>query len=258
MGSHWYNTFGENRYGASLTDARTLRYLPSVTTVDKVIANPGLDIWKQNIILQTAMKTPQGNLEDSDYISWVKNEAFAESKRSAKFGNVIHKMAERYVTGKPLFFHGQNEKVWTCFEPLRNWIDENLAEPKGTISQEYGAEVVLVNVFNGYAGKADFFGHSVDGRKILADYKTTNMTARDIKKDGNIRKSKIYDSWGRQLAALRMAAIPDSPDKVVSVIISSNADFPGVWVYEWSNDELNKSWIEFKAALEIFKSQKKL
>lgn len=251
---HWYNAFGESRYDAGLREARKLGLLPSVTTVDKIIANEGLQAWKENQVLEASLTLTRNEGErDKDFITRIKIDSKEQARKAARLGNIIHKLAERYIMGKPLFFHGKREDVWQMFEPLRNWIDENIMRPDFGFMSNEGAEVVIVNEVNGYAGKADFKGRHISGKKIILDFKSTFVKPSDIKKNGEIGKKKIYPSWGRQLAALST-----TEPMILSVIVSTNIHCLGVWIYAWSEEELGKAWIEFKAALTIFRSVKNL
>ena len=240
--THFYTKDGQTAYGARLKEAREMGYLPSVTTIDKVIANEGLEQWKIRQGILAALTMPKDDNEpDADYIARILDDSRQQARKAAKLGSVIHKLAERYISGKPLFFKGMRSDVWTLFEPLRKWIVD--CGLKGV------AEVVLIG--DGYAGKADYTDWG-----IIADYKTTFMTADNVKKDGTIKKAKIYDSWGRQLAALQ--ATSRELRDCVSVIISTNVDYPGVWFYYWSQLELDKHYEVFKSALNIYRITKGL
>ena len=253
---HWYNSIGEPCYNAGLREARKQGYLPSVTTIDKIISNPGLDTWKQNVIIETCIANPfKGEIDDKEYIDWIKKEAFRDSRQKAKLGTVVHHLAERYIQGKPLFFQGARSDVWEIFQPLKDWIDINLMEPKKGVSSSEGCEIVLVNENFGYAGKADLLTNDTLGNLTLLDYKTTFLTEKDIKKDGTLKKVKIYPSWGRQLAALNEVA---KAERVLSVVISTNKDFLGVWIVEWTQKELDKYFEEFHHALILYRLINKL
>lgn len=250
--THWYGQDGKPHYGASLKEARESGYLPSITEVDKVIANPGLEQWKIRQAVMSALTLERkikfvdngwyGFLEsDADYINRILDDSRQQSRKAAKLGTVIHKLAERYISGKPLFYHGLREDVWTLFEPLRVWLEERRLCGY--------AELILTSDY--YAGKADY----IDTGMII-DFKTTFMTPADVKKDGTIKKAKIYDSWGRQLSALQ--ATSRGLRDCVSVVISTNKDFPGVWCYYWPQLELDKHYEVFKSALNIYRIQKGL
>lgn len=261
MADHWYNHIGEPCYGTGLREARKMGYLPSITSIDKVIANTGLDIWKQNIILKTAMMNPQpqnGLMDDEEYINFIKTEAFRDSKQKAKLGTVVHHMAERYIKGLSLFFIGNRPDVWDIFAPLKEWIDYNLLKPETGFMHNEGAEVILVSDTFGYAGKADFKGKLHIKKNVILDFKTTFLSEKDIKKDGHLKKAKLYDSWPRQLVALDMCTDSKEVNILMSVVISTNKDFPGVWTHEWDNASIGKAWTEFTGALNIYRSIKGL
>lgn len=267
--THWYDKNGKPHYGASLKEARENGYLPSITEVDKVLYNYGLEQWKIKQAIMSALTMPRNvstvlqsdnfvgfnrvieetTESDAEYIARILDDSRQQARKAAKLGTVIHKLAERYISGKPLFYHGLREDVWTLFEPLRVWIDDNISTAK--------AEIVIIHHSGEYGGKADLKGIHKKGMKIIADFKSTFMTEKDIKKDGEIKKAKIYDSWGRQLAALWMGS-EDIIDELLSVVVSTNKNFPGVWVYKWDFDDLKKHWVVFRNALQIYQIQKGL
>jgi hypothetical protein len=254
---HWYNSLGEPCYDTGLREARKIGLLPSVTSVEKVIDNPGLEIWKQNQILEASLTLTRDLEEtDSEFIARVKADSMAQTKKAAKLGTVVHHLAERYIMGKDLFYYGKRSDVWEVFRPLRDWIDTHISKPDTGFMSEDGAEVVRVNANLGYAGKADFIGYDKNNVRVLVDFKTTFLKPSDIKKDNTLKKAKLYDSWIRQLSALNCAGPMVS--ELLSVVISTNKDFPGVWVHNWDDDAILKGWREFRNALELFKSIKGL
>ena len=245
---HWYTRDGNAAYSATLKEARKEGLLPSVTSVDSVISNPGLDQYK----LRQMFKAAQ---EIDDY-----DEALKLSRKhgrdAAKLGTVVHHLIDRYISGKPLFFKGQRGDVWRIFEQARDWIDKN-------VKRVIAAEIILLT--NEYAGKADAIVELEDGIYII-DWKTTDPAGK-LKKDGTPGKNKMaYPSHCRQLAALNntfghsQVAIhyDDIPDKTMNVYISTNVDIPGVWAHKWSKEEDSRGLAMFEAALKIFQYEKGL
>jgi len=256
MGNHFYNDFGEACYNTGLKEARKLKLLPSVTSVESVLA-------KQNILIETCIKYNEIDMSldhysVNDYKAFIKTEAFKDSRQKMKLGTVIHHMAERYILGKPLFFQGGRADVWEIFAPVKEWIDINLVAPDTGLYSDEGAEKILVNTEIGYAGKADLKGKLSTGLKVILDFKTTTVKKSDIKKDGTIKKAKLYDSYIRQLAALDMCTDSEEDNILMSVIISTDPDNYGVWQHIWNDADKWKAWTEFTAALQIFRSVKKL
>ena len=240
--THFYTKDGTTAYGASLKEAREMGYLPSVTTIEDVLYNYGIVRYQIHSAILSALTLPKyDNETDSDYTDRIIVDSKQQARKAAKLGSVIHKLAERYISGKPLFFKGMRSDVWQLFEPLQKWIDDKGLNGK--------AEEILTS--DHYAGKADY----VDA-DIIIDFKTTGMTEKDVKKDGGIMKKKVYDSWGRQLAALQ--ATSRNHRDCISVVISTNKDFPGVWCYYWSQLELDKHFEVFRSALNIYRIQKGL
>ena len=261
MGDHWYNDIAEACYGVGLREARGRKLLPSVTSIDKVIANPGIDIWKLNSVIQTCIANPQpedGSMDNKEYMDFIKTEAFRDSRQKMKLGTVVHHLAERYIKSKPLFFQGGRADVWEIFKPLKDWIDINLIAPDTGLFSDEGAEKILVNLELGYAGKADFKGRLTTDQKVILDFKTTTVKKTDVKKDGTIKKAKLYDSYIRQLAALDMCTGPKEVNILMSVIISTDPDNYGVWTHIWDQADKWKAWEEFTGALKIYRSLKRL
>ena len=265
--THWYKPDGTMAYGASLKEAREMGYYISITSVEDVMYKYELENWKIKQAIMSALTLPRevtfrtlaidnNNAiditgveyeSDNDYIDRIIADSRQQAKKAAKLGTVIHHMAERYINKRPLFFKGMRPDVWVLFKPLQKWIDDNIESGE--------AEKVLVNNEFRYAGKADFAGVSKQGYEIIPDFKTTFIKPNDIKKDGNIKKAKIRDSWGRQLSALMACK---SVDQYLSVIVSTNPAFPGVWVYKWGFNELFESYKIFLAALHLAQIQKGL
>ena len=257
MGEHWYNTFGEPCYDTGLREARKRGLLPSITTIDYIIANPGLEIWKQRQVLEASLTlTRKDNETDKEFIDRILFDSKQQGRKAAKLGTVVHHMAERYIKGKPLFFKGNRPDVWDIFKPLRDWIDTNLMVPDFGFMHNEGAEVILVNEELGYAGKADFVGRLLTGKNVILDFKTTFIKLIDIKKDGTLKKAKLYPSWCRQLIALDMCT--NGVNELLSVVISTNPYFLGIWIHKWNDKEIGDAWIQFTAALNIYRSIKNL
>ena len=69
---HWYQHNGAPQYTVkakdgsdrptTLRDARKLNLVPSVTTILKIAAKPGLEAWKLNQMLLAALTLPKGEL----------------------------------------------------------------------------------------------------------------------------------------------------------------------------------------------------
>jgi len=56
-GDHYYTAQGDPAYGAGIRLARQQHLLPSPSTILKVMSKPGLSIWIQNQLIETALYT---------------------------------------------------------------------------------------------------------------------------------------------------------------------------------------------------------
>lgn len=242
---HWYARDGQPRYDAGLRVARKERLLPSVTTIENVIASPGLENYKlQQLLMSAQTLTRLPDEADSQYMARVRADADRHRKDAAKLGTVVHHLIERYLAGRDLFFVGERRDVWKIFEQARRWIDENIQEV-------YATECILTDTL--YAGKADAIVR-MNGATYIMDWKTTDPAGK-LKKNGEPGKGKMaYPSHCRQLAALKAAYEIDPCARVMNVYISTNPDIPGVWGHEWSKEEVAKGYAEFMHAVGLWYS----
>ncbi len=240
---HWYTKDGESRYDAGIREARKEGYLPSITSIDNVIANPGLRRYFDNQMFDA---TRVSVLDFLTTEAEEKEAAFKlarrHSRKAAQVGTLIHYMIRYYIEDRLVHNPIQLAVEWA--ETL-SWIHENGITPgKGSCEQ------ILVG--DGYAGKADYFG-PMPIENVLIDWKTQSIPPTAMTKKGQPYKNRWYDSWLRQLAALYYA-MEHKPKKVLSVMIGTNPDNLGVWMREWTSEELVKGFEEFKHALALWKS----
>ena len=98
---HWYDASGRPAYqvpakngklrNVTLRDARTLNLFPSVTTITRVAAAPGLEAWKRKQILLAAMTLPAVPGESvDDYARRVQADADAQGEAARALGTQIH------------------------------------------------------------------------------------------------------------------------------------------------------------------------
>jgi len=108
--THWYNQKGEPVYtvigkngkerATTLRDAREFRYSPSVTTIISVAAKPGLENWKIDQALLSALTLPRGETESlDDFMARAKQDAKEQSIRAAERGTAIHAEVESGFSG---------------------------------------------------------------------------------------------------------------------------------------------------------------
>tara|TARA_Y100001963_G_scaffold83527_1_gene115727 strand:- start:1138 stop:1908 length:771 start_codon:yes stop_codon:yes gene_type:complete len=222
--NHWYKPDGEPAYGATLREARKQYLFPSVTEVIKVMASPGLEAWKQTMLVTSALTIPDD--EKSDDLDALAKQIIAESRKpamdAAKRGTEVHNGAEAILWDNKW----DTEDAW--LNEVYNWVQSNVLSVKWT-------EKSLVNSELGYAGKADALIDHQEHGLCLIDWKTSNLK-RSGKK--NEYKPRFYEKWLLQLAAYRECL--DTNPHVVSVIINSNE--PQIFEKVWSDEEVDEAY----------------
>ena len=108
---HWYGQDGSPQYTVkakdgsdrptTLRDARKFNLVPSVTTILKVAAKPGLDVWKNEQLLLAALTLPRVAGEtEKEFIARVVFDSKETGKRAAEAGTRIHEEIESHFAGK--------------------------------------------------------------------------------------------------------------------------------------------------------------
>ena len=238
---HWYTTDGSPRYsiigkngkerGTTLRDARKENLCPSVTSVLSILDKPGLNRWKENQVLMSALTLPKIDGESLDEFSIrVKDDARQQAKQARDKGTFIHGQVERYFRDATCDTEFQNlcilvdQKIYEVFQQAYKFDTERSFSHK-----------------DGYGGKIDLNSFDFDG--IVVDFKTTEFT-----------KDKLPPGWPEQcwqLAAYRHGLnIPEA--RAANVYISTSVENL-IHVREWSNDELESGLGVFLAALELWK-----
>jgi len=259
-GSHWYDANGSPHHTVraastgelrptTLRDARKNGWLPSVTTVTKVMANTSLDRWKQQQVIDAAFDyaTSGRPLTRETFDQAVRNESQRIMVDARAFGSMFHNAVDEFHrTG---FLSDDRAEVAPQFEQYVKWIRDNDVKMIAT-------EFVAVNNSLGYAGQVDALAR-VNGKLTLLDYKTQRVrteegapaTASDV---------SFYPSWAQQLAAYWYADWDYKPKRrpvIMSVVINSlQPNYP--IVKEWSTAEIDQQWKLFKASLNLWKLAK--
>lgn len=232
---HWYDSnTGEARYtligangkerATTVRDAKKLGNLvPSVTTILRQAAAPGLERWKiGNAIMSALTLTRQEGESDEAYIDRILRDSNEQAAKARDRGTEIHGAIEKWYTGIG----------------MANWVE--WAESAGFAvegwagRQEWSAERSFASPL-GYGGKLDL---SAPG--FVADFKTTDKPLEGL---------KLWPEHRRQLAAYRHGL--DMPQARCAIVYVSATE-PAARVIELSEDELQQGWNEFKALLAFY------
>ncbi len=238
--THWYGQDGSPQYTVTakdgqqrpttLRDARKLNLVPSVTTILKVAAKPGLDVWKNEQLLLAALTLPRVPGEtEKEFIARVVTDSKATGKLAAEQGTRIHESIESWYGGNKNVEHRETamrfeETVFNHFKthPHQPWLTE----------RSFTSQM-------GFGGKVDLYcepdEHAPTG--IVLDAKSKEFGPDD--------KVEGYDEHCMQLSAYRNGlGLPHA--RCANVFASRT--HPGlIKVVEWSEEELQTGWAMFKA-----------
>jgi len=234
--SHWYTREGQPKYtveakngnlrNTTLRDARKLGLLPSVTTIIKCAASPGLEAWKLNQMMLAALTLPRAPEESEEsFIYRVQADSKEHARMAAERGTQVHADIEGYFEGA--------SKEPSAYSLA---VDRALAERFGDL--DWSAEKSFATPGpHGFGGKIDL--HSTAGDGVVIDFKTKEFTS------DTLDKAAGYDEHMMQLAAYRMGLnLPKA--RAANVFVSVTE--PGlVVVNEWSQEDLARGWGMFEA-----------
>lgn len=190
-GGHWYTAAGTPMYtitgkngkerATTLRDARALNLYPSVTTILRTIAKPGLDLWKQKQVLMAALTlTRQSDETDEAFVDRILNDSKEQARQAAETGSAIHGAIEMSIRkqeyGIADTYRPHIDAVWAAC--LNAGIDLTNGEAERSFAHEYG-----------FGGKVDWHSRA---QNIVLDFKTTEWIKAT---------TKPYDEHAMQLAA---------------------------------------------------------
>ena len=233
---HWYKADGTPCYtmkgkngqerNTTLRDARLLGLYPSVTTIIRAAAAPGLDIWKQDQAIMAALTLPRREGEpEADWLVRVKQDAKETARKAADRGTEIHGAVERHFQGIPPteemqpFVRGVIAALTAHFGPLAWDSERSFAHPLG------------------FAGKCDL--HS-KAERIVVDLKGKDFTLPS--------ECKQYDEHVMQGAAYLQGFDLYDGGRFANVFFSRTA--PGLaCVIEANPEDVRRGWRMFRSLL---------
>ena len=239
---HWYAKDGAPCYtivgangkerNTTLRDARKHGYLPSVTAINNIKANPGLQKWKMDNLLMAALTLPKIEGETlEDFAKRIEVDANDQATKARDLGTEIHGSLERAYLGQsyPLIHTPHVSSTM-------NAISEHFGE------QEWSAEKSFASPL-GYGGKID-----LSSKNIVIDFKTSAFSDA-AKKEG-------YDEYIMQLVAYAYGlGMNPGEFRTANVLVSTSV--PGlVKIIEYTQEEMDTAWEKFKCLLRFWQLDK--
>jgi len=231
MAGHWYKADGSPMYtiigkngkerDTTLRDAREHNLVPSVTTIMRIAAAPGLDMWKQQQVLKAAVSVPRLDGEpEEDWFSRIMKVSKETSAEAADRGTSMHNVIEDYFNKKPGDYPDYASAVY--FAVAKEFGNQNWVCEKSF-------------AVDGFGGKVDL--HCED---IIIDFKT-----KEVVDD----KTAAYDEQLMQLAAYsRGLGMPDALCANVYVDLAGN-----VKIITHDPQDIEKAWQMFTHLLAFYR-----
>ena len=241
---HWYDRTGGPAYTVkakdgterptTLRDARKLDLVPSVTTIIRCAAAPGLENWKaQQVLLAALTTTRREDEQEAAYLQRIMDDSREQAKKAAERGTAIHAAIQGYFEGNPA--------------PAEFWPHVEATDKAVT---GWGAKVNNM----GWTPEASFshplgFGGKVDISHLtglfIADFKT-----KEFAEDNRL---KTWDEHAMQLAAYREGlGLPAARCAIVYVSVSN----PGLAkLIEIPEQDLVRGWDCFKSLLQFWQAK---
>jgi len=244
-GAPAYTIVGANgkERAVTLRDARKLGLVPSVTTILRQEASPGLERWKIQQALMSAMTLPRTpGEEDGAFMARALKDSQEQARKASERGSYLHGLLEQSIQKAPI---RASEADLAIINPVLDWLKVNFE------GYQWSPERSFANP-GGFGGKLDLFGErGVDGEQCaVLDFKT---------KSGIKDKSPddlAYPEHQTQLAAYAYG-LARCRARCINLFIDT--DVPGlIVVKEWTQDEINSGWLAFSSLLQLWKVRKNL
>lgn len=209
-----------------------MNLVPSVTTILKVAAKPGLEAWKQEQMLLAALTLPRREGEtEKDLVNRIVADSKETAKQAAERGTRIHEEVESHFAGN------KSDRGWAVEGAL---FEHFKLHPENPWLVEHSFANAL-----GYGGKVDLYCKPNEFAKygLVADIKSKDFDdPEDV---------VAYDEHLLQLAAYRVGL--DVPNARCANVFVSVRNPKLVKIVEWSEEDLKRGWQMFQCLLNYWK-----
>lgn len=246
-GGHWYTLDGAPCYEirakssglmrpVTLRDARTLRLVPSVSTICAMEHKPALVKWQIEQALLSALTLPRAANESEEvFMERARTDSQEQARKAAARGTQLHAAIQSHFEGAPT-----SAEDYPYVAPVIAWLKERY----GTPPLAWEAERSFAHPL-GFGGKCDLLNRSVPA---VADFKCKDFGADKQARD------LAYPEHCTQLAAYAEGFRLKKYD-CVNIFVSTRV--PGlIRVREWDNAELQQGWEVFRCFLKAWQIRK--
>jgi hypothetical protein len=240
---HYYAADGAPRYtiigangkerNTTLRDARKFGWYPSVTTIQKCAAAPGLERWRQQQVLLAALTLPRKPGEpESDWLDRVIQDSQEQGRKAADRGTRIHAAIQGHFEGR-----APEPEMWPHVQGAVKALTQTLGNYSWVPEQSFAHP-------DGFGGKVDL--HHTFGRDgAVVDVKT--------KEFDNVGQVKGWDDHAIQLAAYAKGL---GLDTATCGNLFISASVPGLaTLILWSEEEIARGWTMFQSLLAYWQAK---
>lgn len=263
--SHWYTKNGQAMHrvpgktvaerDTTVADARIMGLLPSVSGITKMMANPGLDRWKQDITIEASLKyaiqSAYGDMDEDKLYAEIRAESNKVAGAAADLGVKIHAAIESAL-GCQQWENQTVELADGKQVELKELVNPALAKLEELGINIVETEKVVTCSAHGYAGQMDVSYVKGDVAGVL-DFKST--------KTKPTKKIEVRQGQSMQIAAYHFACwgSKDKPHfqpnhQGINLYISTT-EIGRVDVVKYDAAELAKQWDGFLACLTLWRLQ---
>jgi hypothetical protein len=237
---HWYDAEGRSAHviigangkerNTTVSDARKIGLLPSVTSIIGVLDKPQLTSWKIEQAIMSSLTLPKEADETLEtYARRVVKDSKESTTKAAEHGTKMHEQAENILMGRAVC---KDEYLQPYIETFKKWADEN-------VEKTYWCEKALVGA--GYAGRCDAYVKLKGIGDAIVDLKNRKV---------NPKYEPFYDTDCAQIFAYLSAS--ENPRAAgVSIVLASN-DSSKIMTKVWDKDELYQAGIAFCAMQKVW------
>jgi hypothetical protein len=234
---HWYKPDGTPCYtivGANgkerpttLRDAKKHGLLPSVTTILRCAAAPGLENWKAEQLLLSALTLERQEGEnEKDWLSRVRRDSQEQARKAAEEGSRVHGAIEGWFLDNKC-----TDEMWPIVCAVADQIDAAFGPMEWKPEKSFASPL-------GYGGKVDLHA---DG--IVLDFKG---------KEGDLSDVKCYENHYMQCAAYAHGL--GMPDAQCGIVFFSRDQAKAKLVLHEKKDT-ERYWKAFLGLLDYWKAK---
>jgi hypothetical protein len=247
---HWYTRDGTPCYeikGANgnmrpttLRDARKLDLVPSVTTIMKQAAAPGLERWKINQTLLAALTLPRIDGEPEEfYLDRIIRDSGEQARKAAERGTQIHAAIQGHYEGQSV-----GAEMWPYVKGAKEALDDRFGKRPWKCEVSFAHEL-------GFGGKCDLQDWQSPTYDLVVDIKTKEFDSVDDKK-------LAWDDHAIQLAAYREGLrMHPAMTNCANIFVSTTV--PGLChIHIWSEEEIQRGWKMFRSLLSYWQAKNKI